>query len=569
MATLPVPAPTEVRDLTSPALALPGADFLRGAMRLPLARQVILLVAICASVAVGAASVLWMRSDDYKQLVTLNNAALATDVIAALDTAGIDYRLDDRAGLLVRSADFYRAKLQVSGIEGVSASPLGYEILDRDQGFGQSQMMEAVQHRRGLEGELARQIQAISLVQQARVLIAQPPRSAFLRNQRKPSASVQLTVQPGRMLEKNQIRAIASLVAGAVPELRPEDVSVVDQAARLLSAEADGDELAQSLKELDYVERLEGKLKRNVYNLLVPSLGPTGFSTEVVAEVDFTQAEEAAELYQPEVTSVRSETSLEEEQVGEPVLPVGVPGALANEPANNAPAGEEEVETEPVRRKSQVTRNYEVDRTVRYTRRPQAELQRLSVSVLIQDRAPLPPAEEGGDPVPNSWSAEELERFRDLVRGAIGFNEARGDQVTIISQPFLAIPGTEQPSTAFWEQPWFGSLFRQVFGGLVLVLLMIGLLRPLVRNVSQAGAVLKEQQALALARMAQEQEEQEQARRAAALEAEAQANNGGVPVGLLPEGSEVANQLDSVRELVNDDPERAAQVVKHWVGRDE
>ncbi|MEM1436694.1 MAG: flagellar basal-body MS-ring/collar protein FliF [Pseudomonadota bacterium] len=240
MASVPVPVTAEPRDLSTPALPLPGADFLRGAMRLPMARQIVLLVAICASVALGAASVLWMRSADYKQLLDLSDPARSAAVISALEANGIDYRIDDRARmLLVAGDDLYRARMQIAGVSGVSTEPLGYELLDREQTFGQSQMMEAVQYRRGLEGELARNIQSIAVVQQARVLIAQPPQSAFLRNRRKPSASVALTLAPGRLLGEEQIRAITNLVAGAVPELDPEDVSIVDQAGRLLTATVD------------------------------------------------------------------------------------------------------------------------------------------------------------------------------------------------------------------------------------------------------------------------------------------------------------------------------------------
>lgn len=568
MATLPATTSPAEALTQAPVLALPGADFLRGAMRLPITRQIVLLVAICASVALGAASVLWMRSAEYRQLIELDNPAVAAEVTAALDATGIKYVIDERAGLLVAEQDYHRARLQLAGTSASQAGPLGYELLDREQGFGQSQMMEAVQYRRGLEGELARSIQALAAVQQARVLIAQPQQSAFLRNRQKPSASVSLTLMPGRSLSADQIRAITSLVAGAVPELTPQEVSVVDQAARLLTAQDDEDDLTQTLKELDYIERIESKLQRNVYNQLVRSLGPTGFSTEVVAEVDFTRSEEAAEVYKPEATSVRSESTVEEEETGERNIAAGIPGALSNEPAVTAPDAEEET-TDPKRRKAEITRNYEVDRTVSYTRRPGAALQRLSVSVVINDRAPLPPAAEGEEPVPNPWTADELAGFESLVRAAIGYSAERGDTVTIINQPFIQMPAFDSPNPAFWEQSWFSSLLKQALGGLALLLLIVGLLRPLVRNVSQAGVVLKEQQALTLARMAEEQATAQAQGAALADDREGQARLPGQNMGLLPTTPELGSKLESIRNMVNEDPERAAQVVKHWVGRDE
>lgn len=563
MADLPVPAAPNGAPTLTP-VAVPGTDFLRGALGMPLTRQVLLLVALAGSVALGVAAVLWMKTPDFRVLANVNNPYTAQEIGQALDAAAIEYRVDPQNGmLLVPGPDYHRARMQLAGADALGDRQLGYELLDREQGFGVSQAMETVQRRRSLEGELARSIATISAVHSARVLLAEPQRTAFVRDRRKATAAVTVTVAPGRRLDNDQIRGIANLVAGAVPELAAGDVAVVDQTGQLLSQkDADPAEL-QSVFQLDYVNRVEESMRRKVTNILAPSLGLTGFSAEVAVDVDFTRSEQTEELFNPDLTAVRSEAAVTEES-GDADAARGIPGALTNDPANTeANAGGAEASSAR-RSRSEVTKNYEVDRTISHTRHASALVNRVSVSVVVDDK-PLSTTIQDGDAeaapaTAEPWTDEELERLAALVRNAVGYSAARGDSVTIVNRPFVSAAAAEAQEVPIWEQPWVTQVAKQLLGGIALLLVILGLLRPLFKNLSQAGAVVKEQQTMALARMAELNSQ--------GSASDALMNNG--VAGLLPAaGNQSANKLETIRNIVSDDPERAAQVVKHWVSNEE
>lgn len=562
-----------------PPVSVPGSDFLRGALSMPVTRQLLLVLALAASVAVAVSAVLWMRAPDFRALANLQNPYEAQAVTAALDSAGIVYRLDQNAGMiLVNERDYHRARMQLAGAEVLNSGPSGYELLDRDQGFGVSQATESLQHRRSLEGELARSIATISAVRSARVLLAQPRRTAFVRDRRKATAAVTVTVAPGRRLDQEQISGISNLVAGAVPELSPQDVTVIDQSGKLLSEQEMDPSYRQNQFQLEYTATLEDKLRRKVTNILAPSLGLTGFSAEVAVDVDFTRSEQTEELYNPDLTAVRSEAAINEETSGEAPLAQGIPGALTNDPAETEANPETEETAPPRRSRSQVTKNYEVDRTISHTRHASAMVTRLSVSVIVDDKPAAAveaaePAEDGTvpDPVAEPWTDEELERLAALVRNAVGFSAARGDSVTIVNRAFVGTLAPVAADVPIWEQAWVRSLGKQLLGGIAILLVIVGLVRPLFKNLSQAGAVVKEQHTMAMARLAGQSDEQ---LAAAAAGGAAVPGALGAPevAGLLPgttAGGEMTNKLDAIRSIVSEDPERAAQVVKHWVSNDE
>lgn len=570
MAELPIPTSAATEPVINP-VAVPGTDFLRGVLGMPMTRQLLLLVALAGSVALGVAAVLWMQTPDFRPLTSVNDPYQAQEIGQALDAAAIEYRIDPQSGtLLVAGSDYHRARMQLAGADALGQRQLGYELLDREQGFGVSQAMESVQRRRSLEGELARSIATISSVQSARVLLAEPQRTAFVRDRRKATASVSVSVSPGRRLDRDQIRGIVNLVAGAVPELAPTDVAVVDQSGQLLSQDETDESLQQSVFQLEYVSRVEDSMRRKVANILAPSLGLTGFSAEVSVDVDFTRTEQTEELFNPDLTAVRSEAAITEESTGSGDLARGIPGALANDPVNTE-ANPNAADGEDVRRsRNEVTKNYEVDRTISHTRMAPAMVSRVSVSVVVDDKPALvaPAADDAADaesePVAQPWTEEELERLAALVRNAVGFSAARGDSVTIVNRPFYTNVTAAETAVPLWQQPWVMDAAKQLLGGVALILVVLLLLRPLFRNLSQAGAVVKEQQTMALARMAEEN-----AALASAAGGSSALMSDGV-AGLLPAaGHPGANRLEAIRNIVSEDPERAAQVVKHWVSNDE
>jgi flagellar M-ring protein FliF len=539
---------------------IPGADFLRGAAGMPAVRQLALLIAIAASVAIGVVAVLWMQSPDYRPLSGINSVAQANEVAGLLDSNGIPHRIDERTGVILVPQDhFHSARMMLAGAGQLDESPAGYELLDGDQGFGVSQFMELTRHRRSVEGELARSIGSLDAVQSARVLLATPKATTFLRDRRKPSASVTVRLFPGHALTDPQIRGITSLVAAAVPELEPEAVAVVDQSGKLLSLGEEDQDLEASERQLAYIAKVERQLQNKVSGLLRPLVGADGFGVEVSADVDFTRSEQAEELYNPEQAAIRSEARLEEKNYEEPVA-AGVPGALSNQPPETERNEDLVLATgasNAVSSRTESTRNFEIDRTVAYTQRAVGSIKRLTVSVVVDDIAVVDP--ETGEAKVTPWSEEDLQQLTESVKNAVGFSEQRGDLVSVVNRRFFTPAVEPVAEVPFWAESWFVELLKQSLVGVLLLLLALGFLRPLFRNLSKAGAAVQERNTQAQAQLGQMSME-------------------GVPIDpnrpaagmLLPAGvGGYEAKVDAVRGLVAQDPGRVAQVVKHWVSKDE
>jgi flagellar M-ring protein FliF len=541
-----------------------GGDFLRGYSTLPIVRQLGLMLALAATVAVGVSVVLWMREPDYKPLTGIGSPRQANAAAEALQAANIPYRLDDSSGMLmVPSEVLHQARMKIAGVGGLSGDQEGFELLDKDQGFGVSQFMETNMFRRSLEGELARSIQSINAVQHARVHLAIPKSTAFLRDQRTPTASVTVGLAPGQSLSNGQVRAIMNLVAGAVSELTADHVTVVDQNGQLLSGQDDDTAQGGTDRQFKYVQQVETNLRDKVHNILLPTVGANRFTAEVAADVDFTWVEETEELFNPDQPALRSEQTMNEQRVGD-ASDGGVPGSVSNQPpavatapqtlAEAAPAGTNAPPT-PSRSRSQATRNFELDRTISHTRHQVGRVTRLTVSVLVDD---LPaPGAEAGQVTYVPWKEADLERLTALVKNAIGYNAARGDTVTVVNSPFLEEHLDPVEPVPFWTQTWFVDIVKKVVGGLLVLALVLGLLRPLYRNLSRAGSSVSSDAAMArLVAMRSPNDRQFYA----GLE--------GGQVGMIGGPSHQA-QLATVRGLVAENPARVAQVVKHWVSKDE
>lgn len=534
----------------------PGSNFLKGATGMPVVRQLTLLVALAASVAVAIFVAFWMQSPDYRPIGSPKNPAEASEIVRALETYQIPYNVDQRTGtILVPAEQIYDARMALAE-DGVVGSQLGYEILDRDQSFGVSQFREFNDHRRAVEGELARNIMAINAVYHARVILATPKTTTFLRDRRKPSASVTVTLKPGRSLSQDKVRGIMNLVAGGVPDLDPRDVVVVDQSGALLSNGAEDDSLLRSQRDLQLVRTIEGNLYDKVSNILSRWAGADRFTAEVNAEVDFTRAESTQEQYNPDLSVVRSEQQTEEQDIGQSPVVGGIPGTLSNQPPEfgEAPQGDA---VEEERRSTRVssTRNFEVDRTIRHTQQQVGQVQRLSVAVVV-DYRPVTDA-ESGEVTNVPWEQEELDALTEAVKSAVGFREDRGDTVSVVNRPFYRPETAEVTPTPFYEEAWFSDVIKQSLGGIAIIVVILGLLRPLYKNLSQAGELVREQQSLAIADMTQ-------LREAAMQEA---VPGLPTPISLDPDDTSAA-KMETVRNLINEDPERVAQVVKHWVGEE-
>ena len=563
-----VPAQTNASDLPAGSESETpesGNKMLLGFNRLNLLRQVGLMVGLAASVALGLSVVLWAQEPNYQPVVGDLSSYNPQDVASILESNGIDYKMDPRSGaLLVPSDKVYDARLKLAA-EGVTdRKTIGYELLDQDRGLGTSQFMETISYRRGLEGELARTISSMRGVKNSRVHLAIPERSVFIRDAREPSASVFLDLFAGRRPEQEQIRAIVNLVAGSIPMMKREQVTVVDHNGNLLTGNEADTEVDQMKDQYEYTSRVEDRLTRRVASMVSPIIGDGRYRAEVTADLDFSAVERAEELFNPDQQAIRSERELTEQRANG--AQGGVPGALANQPPGAANVPEQAGEGEEgeggnapatnVRRES--TRNYEVDRTVSYTRQEQGAIKRVTVALAVDDMKVVNP--ETGEVTYEPWPEEELQRLSLLVRDAVGYSAARGDSVTVMNTAFAQEETVEYEQPGFWEQPWFWDLMKQVLAGLVILILVLGLLRPTLKALSGGG------------RSERDNEEggdyggMDSIEGGGAMRDAMQSQDD----LLLPGATEGYDRhLNALKGLIADDPARVSQVLRQWVNVDD
>ncbi|MEH6814164.1 MAG: flagellar basal-body MS-ring/collar protein FliF [Motiliproteus sp.] len=539
-----------------------------GFNRLGIFRQIGLMIGLAASVAIGFAVVLWSQEPDFRPLLNNLNSLDANRIIESLQTNQIPYRIDQKSGSLMVAADQIhnaRLKLAADGLSG--RDNIGFELLDQEAALGTSTFMETTRFRRGLEGELARTIASLVQIKSARVHLAIPKRSVFVRDSRKPTASVFVSLYTGRMLSKPQVLSIANLVASSISELDARDVTVVDHKGRLLNSHNIDEEVGMAAKQLDYTQKVEERMAARVRGILEPVVGSGRFKAEVSADVDFTAIEQTDELFNPDLPSLRSEQTLDEKGAAGAAAS-GVPGALSNQPPGAGSVPERGAAGVYAggggggqgSGRKQVTRNFELDRTISYTRHQQGRIRRLTVAVAVDDIRSA--NAESGEASSRPWSENDIQRLTMLVRDAVGYSAARGDSVNVINAAFISPePLEELPELAIWEQPWFWDLMKKVGAGAFLLLLVFGVLRPIMKSLSSmpAGAG-----AGGVGDFGSELE---------GISDSGGFDDGGMNVddsSLLPGPNEsFERQLDAVRSLVAQDPGRVAQVVKQWISADE
>ncbi|MFE8069504.1 flagellar basal-body MS-ring/collar protein FliF [Marinobacteraceae bacterium S3BR75-40.1] len=550
-------------------------DLLFGFNRLSLIRQIGLMIGLAASVALGVAVVLWAQDPDYQPLLGDLQQYDPQEVTQVLDQAGIEYRLEPRSGaLLVSSDQVYDARLKLAAAGVTENQGPGFEMLNQEQSLGTSQFMERARFRRSLEGELARTISAMSSVRGARVHLAIPKDSVFVRDNRQSKASVFVDVFAGRRLSHEQISAIVNLVAGSVPSMSKEDVAVVDQRGNLLSQEETDSQAREMADQFEQSAKYEQKLSNRIASILEPIIGRNRFRAEVSADLDFSNIEQAQELYNPDQQALRSEQVVEERQVGGGEG--GVPGALSNQPPGNATApelaqgqqaqgqqgqGQQNQPPQVTQQSKRATRNFEVDRTISYTRREKGQVNRLTVAVAVDDIKRVDP--QTGEVSFEPWPEQELQRLTMLVRDAVGYSAARGDSVTVVNTPFAPEEQVEIQEPPIWEQPWVQNLIKPVLAGLVILILILTLVRPTLKNLASGGQAARDQE-LGYGEGMEGLESD-----GATSDAIKEALGGGEDL-LLPGGSESYDrQVNALKGLVAEDPARVAQVVRQWVNAEE
>jgi flagellar M-ring protein FliF len=480
-----------------PSMGMPAAQTAFGA--LPMRNKMMLGVGAAALAAVIAVAAMWARTPDYRVLFSNLSDRDGGSVVAALSQMNMPYRFSDVGGVIMVPADKVhdvRLKLASQGLP--KGGTVGFELVET-QKFGTTQFQERLNYQRGLEGELARSIMALSAVSGARVHLALPTANGFFREQQKPSASVLLTLHPGRLLERAQIAGIVHLVASSIPDMTPKQVSVIDQSGGLLSTQGDG---AQSAgldpNQLQYLRTMEQAYIARIVEIVEPIVGRGNVKAQVTADVDFTMSESTAEQYRPnqgtEPAAVRSQ-QVNEASGGASAAPAqGVAGAMSNQvpttptaPVNGAAqqlgaAGAGGAQAGRDTRKESTT-NFEVDKTVRVVRNASGNVKRLTAAVVVNHRRTL---DDEGKATLTPLDPKEVEQIQSLVREAIGFSKDRGDALNVVNAPFSVEDMPRADALPIWKDPDMMALARNVGGQVGLVLLgllaIFGVIRPALRK---------------------------------------------------------------------------------------
>lgn len=452
----------------------------------------LLVVAAVAAMVMG-------RQPDYKVLFSNLSDKDGGAIVAQLSQMNVPYKHADGGGAILIPAERVhdvRLRLATQGLPRGSVT--GFELMETNR-FGMTQFQERLNFQRGLEGELTRSIQALSSVQGARVHLALPNQNGFFREQQKPSASVLVSLHPGRILDRAQLAGIVHLVASSVPELAPSAVSVLDDTGKLLSQSPDAaGEEGINAQQLLYVQQIEQQYARRIMEILEPVVGRNNVKAQVSAELDFSRTESTSEQFRPNQTpdsgAIRSQQVLESSGTANKTA-TGVPGAVANQPpapsaapvngANPAPTAGGQQGAEESTSKRESTTNYEVDKTVKVTRGNNWAIKRLSAAVVVNYQAL---AEEKGGASPKPLTPEQIEQMTGLVRETIGFNKERGDSVNLMNTPFLtsetpaaAVPLWKQPETIELAKTFAWPLGAVLFAALVL----LGLVRPALKGTAK------------------------------------------------------------------------------------
>ncbi|MFY4028670.1 flagellar basal-body MS-ring/collar protein FliF [Achromobacter insolitus] len=525
----------------------------------------VLLGAAAALVAVIVAVAMWSSEPKYKVLFSNLDDRDGGAIVAALGTMNVPYRYNENGTALLVPADrVYDARLQLASQGLPRGGSVGFELMDNAR-FGASQFTEQINYQRGLEGELARSIEAMHTVQHARVHLAMPRQSLFVRERQAPTASVLLNMHPGRSLSDAQVSAISWLEASSVPELTAENVSIVDQNGRLLSAPL-GEGRGMDADQMRFVREMEQRTVERILTILNPLVGPGNVHAQASADVDFARREETSEVYRPNQepgqAAVRSQQTSDSTQRG--VNPAqGVPGALSNQapanpqapianppqpqpprpgqpqqPANTQQQTGTQAVTANLNERRDATTNYEVDRTISHIKQPVGNLKRLSVAVVVNyirdkdgELQPLPP--------------EELNKLTNLVREAMGYSETRGDSLNLVNSQFNDGP----PPVPMWRDPEMISLFKTILAWLVGGVLALWLYRMLRRTVGDYLYPPVDPEQAEAERLEAAREAQDAAR--------------------AKEVDRYQDNLERSRTMASKDPRAVAMVLRTWMSKDE
>jgi flagellar M-ring protein FliF len=535
---------------------------------IPLQQKFGLLVALAAVLALLAGGWMWGQTPDYRVLYTNLSDRDGGAVISSLQQMNIAFKFAEGGGaLLVPAHQVHEVRLRLAGQGLPKGGLVGFEVMET-QKLGTSQFQEQVNYQRALEGELARSIQSLSAVNAARVHLAFSKPSAFVREQQKPSASVLLSLHPGRSLDASQVSAIVHLVSSSIPELPVKNVTVIDQGGNLLSAQ-DGSSVGIDPGQFKYRREIEQSFVKRIEAILTPITGVNNVLAQVTADMDFTMSENIAETYSPNqaaAAAVRSQQTSESSGSGSTAAG-GVPGALSNQPPANASAplnsaaaaasatasaagqksgaapaqagAQSSGGAPPSNTRRDATINYEIDKTIRHTRAPVGTIKRLSVAVVVNHRK-LTDAD--GNVTTKPLGAEEMAQINALVKEVMGFSKERGDSLNVTNSAF-STPQVDAPADVpMWKQPETIATAKDIGRNLLIAalvaFLVLGVLRPLLSKLAEVRLPPPPEPGDEIAAPARRR------------------------VGY-------DENLDAAKQLARSEPKLVANVVKEWVTSDE
>jgi len=561
------------------------AERLRDAFnRLGSQQKLVFIVATAAMIAIIVGATLWSRQPDWKTLFSNLDEKDGGTIVTVLEQQNIPHRYSDNGALQVPADRVHDIRLKLASQGLPRGGMVGFELME-NQKFGISQFAEQVNYQRGLEGELARTIQSIGAVQSARVHLAIPKPSVFVREEQKPTASVMLSLYAGRSLDSAQIAGITHLVSSSVPQLPVTNVTIIDQNGTLLSQlKSKLTEAGLDAAQVKYVHDIESSIIKRIEDILKPMLGDENFKVQVAADIDFSQSEQTAESYRPnntpETTAIRSRQTNESASINQSAG--GVPGALTNQPpvpatapltqpatgttpGQPAKAGDPQGRLDaagvtaplnavgqPINTNKNATVNFEVDKTIRHTKQGMGDIRRLSAAIVINHRKDV---DKNGQPVNKPLPEAEMKQINELVREAMGFNKERGDSISVANAPFTAGEKVES-STPLWKDPenisYAKDIFKYLLIGLIVAYLFLKVIQPSLKTMFPSAAE----------------------RQAAATAAGVAGAAGHINIsGLDGEPGEDPVRIDhygikvqKARDIAGADPKAVANIIKDWIG---
>ena len=530
-------------------------------------QKITAIVAVALFIALLVGTWIWEQAPEYRVLYSNLSDRDGGAIIDSLQQQNIPYKFSEGGGaLLVPSNVVHEVRLRLASQGLPKGSLVGFELME-NQKFGTSQFLEQVNYQRALEGELARSMQTLAAVQAARVHLALPKPSVFVKEQQKPGASVVLTLFPGRALDPGQINGIIHLISSSVPDMPAKNVTVLDQSGSLLSPNKENSDTPLNTTQIKYIQQIEQDYIKRIEAILIPLVGANNVHAQLTADIDFAQAEQTAELFgpnqPPNEAAIRSQQTLESRNGGAQT-PAGVPGSLTNQPpvpatapiVNPANAVAEAAGGTGSSSRRESTSNFEVDRTIRYTKLPVGSIKRLSAAVIVNNRMVT---DKNGKTTSKPLTDSEREQITALVKEAMGFNASRGDSLNVLNSAFNE---TKEPPVAelpLWKQPEMIALAKDVLkylliGGVILFLLR-NIIRPIFWKIFPPPP--------------KEPEVHPEVAAAAAAEAAAEASRKSAELLAHQAQRNYEYNLLTVKKMAQQEPKVVAAVVKAWVSQDD